>query len=194
MSRGQTNEPFARLRAGAFQLRGGLWTLLFAVIFLWACPTKLSVLSGLPFVAVGQALRFWAAGCIGRYRGERVGAEVLTTWGPYAFVRNPLYAGNGLIGLGWGIMAGPWPAVIFATAFFLLYTVLIVPHEEAFLTEKFGAEYNRYRERTGAFFPRRWPDRIAGPFDRGVLWTSERHSLLTTVAGSVLVAVRGIFG
>ena len=190
----QVSEPFARLRARAFHLRGGLWTLLFAVILFRARPTELSVLSGLPFVAAGQALRFWAVGCIGRYRGERVGAEVLTTWGPYAFVRNPLYAGNGLIGLGWGIMAGLWPVLIFATAFFLLYTVLIVPHEEAFLTKKFGAEYNRYRERTGRFFPRRWPDRIAGPFDRSVLWTSERHSLLTTVAGSVLIAARGFFG
>jgi protein-S-isoprenylcysteine O-methyltransferase Ste14 len=177
-----------------FQLRGGLWTLLFAVILFQARPTTFSILAGFSFVVIGQALRFWAVGCIGRYRGERVGAEVLATWGPYAFVRNPLYVGNGLIGLGWGIMAGPWSVLIFAVSFVLLYTVLIVPHEEAFLTEKFGAEYNRYRERTGAFFPRRWPERIAGPFDRGVLWTSERHSLLTTVVGSALLAVRGIFG
>jgi protein-S-isoprenylcysteine O-methyltransferase Ste14 len=181
----------------AFQLRGGLWTLLFAAILIRARPTGFSVLSGLPFVVMGQALRFWAAGCIGRYRGERVGAETLTTWGPYAFVRNPLYVGNGLIGLGWGIMAGPLPALIFAVAFVLLYTVLIVPYEEAFLTKKFGAEYTRYREKTGAFFPRfpcAWPDRVAGPFDRGVLWASERYSLLTTVVGSLLIAGRGIFG
>jgi protein-S-isoprenylcysteine O-methyltransferase Ste14 len=184
----------ARLRAEAFRLRGGLWTLLFAVILLRARPTGFSILSGLPLAVAGQALRFWAVGCIGRYRGERVGAETLTTWGPYAFVRNPLYVGNGLIGLGWGVMAGPLPTLIFALAFFLLYTVLIVPHEEAFLAEKFGAEYNRYRERTGAFFPRfpiQW-ERVAGPFDRKVLWTSERYSLLTTVAGSFLIALMAL--
>jgi protein-S-isoprenylcysteine O-methyltransferase Ste14 len=152
-----------------------------------------SVVRGVPFGVLGQALRLWAAGCIGRYRGERVGALVLTTWGPYAFIRNPLYAGNALIGLGWSVMAVPFAAVIFVITFILLYTVLIVPHEEAFLLEKFGAEYSRYRETTGNFFPRRWPgDRISGPFDSKILWVSEFYSLLMTVAGSLLIIAKGM--
>ncbi|MDR1048338.1 MAG: isoprenylcysteine carboxylmethyltransferase family protein [Synergistaceae bacterium] len=182
------------LREQAFRLRGGVWTLLFVVIFVLAHPTRSSVLLGLPFVVLGQALRFWAVGCVRRYRGERVGAETLTTWGPYALVRNPLYVGNGLIGFGWGFMAGPAAVVAFATVFFLLYTVLIVPHEEAFLAGKFGTEYERYREATGRFFPRRASLRRnrAGPFDGKVLWVSERHSLLTTVAGTFLIALKGL--
>ena len=177
------------LRKKAFQLRGGVWTLLFFVILLLAHPTRHSVLAGLPLVVAGQLLRFWAVGCIGRYRGEQVGAQKLATWGPYAFVRNPLYVGNGLIGLGWGIMAGPWATLVFVVTFFLLYTVLIVPHEESFLLEHFGVEYRQYRERTGAFFPKSWPvGRISGPFEKGVLWLSERHSLLTTVVGTILIA------
>jgi protein-S-isoprenylcysteine O-methyltransferase Ste14 len=177
----------------AFQLRGGVWTLLFVVILLTAHPSKQSILRGLPLVALGQGLRFWAVGCIGRYRGERVGAQTLTTWGPYAFTRNPLYVGNGLIGLGWGSMAGFLPTVIFVITFVLLYTVLIIPHEESFLSEKFGAEYNRYRERTGRFFPMKWPKgRISGPFSKRVLWESERYSLLTTVVGSLLIIARGL--
>lgn len=183
-----------RLREKAFQLRGGIWTLLFFIILLLAHPTALSVLLGLPFVVLGQLLRFWAVGCIGRYRGEQVGALRLASWGPYAFVRNPLYLGNGIIGLGWGVMAGPWAALIFVITFILLYTVLIIPHEEAFLLEKFGAEYRLYKERTGSFFPKSWPSgRIAGPFERQVLWRSERHSLLTTVVGSLLIVGKGLF-
>jgi protein-S-isoprenylcysteine O-methyltransferase Ste14 len=182
-----------RLRARAFQLRGGVWTLLFVAMLLLAHPTLRSMLWGGPLVAAGQALRFWAVGCVGRYRGERVGAVTLATWGPYAFVRNPLYVGNGLIGLGWGLAAGFLPTVVFVITFVLLYTVLIVPHEESFLAEKFGAEYDRYRETTGRFFPRTWPGgRITGPFDKRVLWTSERHSLLTTVVGSLLIALKGL--
>ncbi|MDR1978075.1 MAG: isoprenylcysteine carboxylmethyltransferase family protein [Synergistaceae bacterium] len=177
----------------AFRLRGAVWTLLFVAIILLAHPSRRSILWGLPWVALGQLLRFWAVGCIGRYRGEKVGARALTTWGPYAFVRNPLYVGNGLIGLGWGLMAGFLPVLIFVITFVLLYTVLIVPHEESFLSEKFGAEYSRYKERTGGFFPVAWPrGRIAGPFDKRVLWTSERHSLLTTVVGSLLIIAKGL--
>jgi protein-S-isoprenylcysteine O-methyltransferase Ste14 len=180
-----------QIRREAFHLRGGIWTALFAAMLLLARPTPRSVLLGLPLVILGQLLRFWAVGCVRRYRGERVGAEVLTTWGPYAFVRNPLYAGNGLIGLGWGLTAGFWAALIFVITFVLLYTVLIIPHEEAFLAEKFGAEYGDYRERTGKFFPKAWPKgRIGGPFDARILWASERHSLLTTAAGSVLIAAK----
>jgi protein-S-isoprenylcysteine O-methyltransferase Ste14 len=187
------NETGLRKRLGetAFRLRGGVWTLLFVAMLLLARPTPRSLLCGGGLVVAGQALRFWAVGCIGRYRGERVGAVALTTWGPYAFVRNPLYVGNGLIGLGWGLMAGFLPTAVFVITFVLLYTVLIVPHEEAFLSEKFGEEYGRYKETTGRFFPRAWPGgRIAGPFDKGVLWTSERHSLLMTVAGSLLIAAK----
>ncbi|MDR2527928.1 MAG: isoprenylcysteine carboxylmethyltransferase family protein [Synergistaceae bacterium] len=182
-----------RLQEKAFHLRGGVWTLLFFAILLLARPTALSALMGLPLVVLGQAFRFWAVGCIGRYRGEWVGAEALATWGPYAFVRNPLYTGNGFIGLGWGLMAGLWATLAFVVIFVLLYTMLIVPHEEAFLLEKFGDEYRHYKERTGRFFPKGWPGgRIKGSFDTRVLWRSERYSLLTTVVGTFLILARGL--
>jgi len=181
------------IRAKAFHLRGGIWTILFAAILFLAHPTKAAIACGIPLVVLGQALRFWAAGSIGRYRGESVGALALTTWGPYAFVRNPLYAGNALIGLGWGVMAGPLPTAVFVITFVLLYTVLIVPHEESFLLKKFGDEYIRYKERTGGFFPKGWPGgRISGPFDSKILWVSEVHSLLTTVVGSLLIIAKGM--
>ena len=90
-------------------------------------------------------------------------------------------------------MADPLAMIIFVITFVLLYTVLIVPHEESFLLEKFGLEYSRYRERTGSFFPRSWPkDRISGPFDSKILWASEFHSLLTTVVGSLLIIAKGM--
>lgn len=180
----------------AFRMRGGLWTLLFVVILVLARPTPCSLAVGLVPVVLGQLWRFWAAGSIGRYRGETVGAQRLATWGPYALMRNPLYVGNGLIGLGWGIMAGPWAALTFIVGFFLLYVLVIIPHEEAFLLEKFGEEYRNYCGVTGAFFPLRFDgliSRMRGPFDRGVLWRSERYTVLTTVAGTCLIAARGLF-
>ncbi|MFC2593742.1 MAG: isoprenylcysteine carboxylmethyltransferase family protein, partial [Fretibacterium sp.] len=71
-------------RQKIFKLRGGIWTVLFLMILFLARPTLRSVLLGLPLVLLGQGWRFWAVGCIGRYRGEVVGAERLVTWGPYA--------------------------------------------------------------------------------------------------------------
>lgn len=181
----------SRIRELAFKLRGGVWTLLFFVMLFLAHPTFYSLLLGLPFVVTGQLLRFWAVGCISRYRGEKVGAVTLATWGPYAFVRNPLYVGNGLIGLGWGLMCGPLATLLFFLVFLFLYVILIVPHEESFLTHKFGSDYLAYKEKTGAFFPRSWPaGRIHGPFDKKVLWASERHSLLTAVVGTLLITLK----
>jgi len=88
-------------------------------------------------------------------------------------------------------MADSLAVRIFVITFILLYTVLIVPHEESFLLGKFGAEYSRYKERTGRFFPRNWPGgRISGPFDSKVLWASEYYSFLTTVVGSLLIIAK----
>ena len=130
-------------------------------------------------------------GSIGRYRGEAVGAECLATWGPYALMRNPLYFGNGLIGLGWGLMAGPWAALVFVAGFVILYVLIIIPHEESFLLERFGETYLAYRRDTGIFWPRSRPGpRVAGPFDLKVLWRSESHTVLTTVLGTLLIAAK----
>ena len=79
-----------KIRKIAFKLRGGLWTALYLGVLFLAGPASIPALAaGLILVAIGQSVRFWAAGCITRYRGENVGAERLVTWGPYALVRNP---------------------------------------------------------------------------------------------------------
>ena len=178
------------LRERVFQLRGGLWTALFVLILAVARPTPCSVALGLVPVALGQLWRLWAAGSIGRYRGEAVGAERLVTWGPYALMRNPLYFGNGLIGLGWGLMAGLWATGAFLAGFVLLYGLVIIPHEESFLLQKFGEEYRTYRTRVGAFFPRSWPETVRGPFSWAVLRRSEVHTVLSTVVGTLLIAAK----
>lgn len=184
----------AELGAWAFRMRGGLWTLLFVIILVMARPSASSLALGLAPVLLGQMWRFWAAGSIGRYRGESVGAERLVTWGPYALMRNPLYLGNALIGLGWSVMAGPWAIPVFIAGFAVLYGIIIIPHEESFLLEKFGDAYREYRRTTGAFFPLSPPwARVAGPFDVKVLWRSEAHTVLTTIAGTLLIAARTSF-
>jgi len=180
------------VRKAAFKWRGGIWTAFYLVIFFLAKPIYEGVLLGLMFVIAGQAIRFWAAGSIGLYRGVEVKASCLVTWGPYAFVRNPLYLGNGIIGLGWAMMAGGWSIPVFIVAFVLIYCFLVIPYEENFLEEKFGDEYLKYKAKTGSLVPRRLPSKeeVKGPFSFEVLLKSERHSLHVTVAGTVLLVTR----
>jgi protein-S-isoprenylcysteine O-methyltransferase Ste14 len=183
----------APLGAWAFRLRGGAWSLAYVVLLGLARPTFPSLLAGLVLVFLGQILRFWGVGCIVRYRGETVGAERLVTWGPFAFVRNPLYLGNGLIGLGWAFSGNTLVGVVFfLLLFFLLYILLIIPHEEHFLEDRFGVAFVAYRVKTGMLLPRRVPSReeLRGAFDVSVLWRSECHSLYVTVLGSVLILSR----
>lgn len=181
-----------KIRAAAFKLRGGLWTVLFLAVLTTAERASLPAIgAGLVLVVLGQGLRFWAAGSIARYRGEEVGAQRLVTWGPYALARNPLYIGNGLIGAGWGLMAGWKALLLFAAAFFVIYCLLIIPWEEAFLRQKFGGQFEEYAARTGRFSPGRFSSgAVKGPFDASILWKSERYSALVTVAGTALLAAR----
>lgn len=180
------------LRAWVFKMRGGFWTALFLLLLLLARPTTLRLALGLPLVVMGQLLRFWAAGSIGLYRGEEVKAEQLVTWGPYGWVRNPLYLANGLMGLGWALSAG-WPGLLlFLTAFTTLYPLLIIPHEEAFLEERFGKAFRDFKVSTPMLVPYVIPpeERRRGPFDRSVLWRSERHSLWVTLVATALLVSR----
>ena len=177
------------IRAVVFKMRGGIWTALFlAVWFLAEPPEAYRSFFGLLLVLLGQLLRFWAAGCITRYRGEHVGAARLTTWGPYGVVRNPLYGGNWLIGAGWGVFAGWKALLLFVLSFWVLYCAIIVPYEEEYLSKTFGDAYARYHAGTGRFLPRGISqDRLRGPFDFSVLWRSERHSFYVTLAGTLLL-------
>lgn len=179
---------FDDLQSHAFRFRGGVWTLLFLFILSVSDPSPSRVLFGVSLAVLGQCLRFWAVGCIILYRGERVKANRLVTWGPYSLARNPLYLANGLIGLGWGIMSGFWGTVLFALTFWLLYGILIVPWEESFLNRKFGKSYISYCRSVGAFCPKKLPVcLVPGPFDPSVIWRSEIHSLIVTVLGTILI-------
>jgi protein-S-isoprenylcysteine O-methyltransferase Ste14 len=179
-------------RGAVFRLRGGIWAAAFVAAWVFARPTPALLTVVISMVAAGHALRFWAAGYIPAYRGESLEAPRLTTSGPYALVRNPLYIGNALIGLGWSVPAGRGVILLFAVLFVAVYGLVIVPHEEAFLARTFGPAYERYRSVTGRWVPKQRPTgRIAAaPFDWQFARRSEMHSLWLNVLATVLIATR----
>src|SRR3954464_15635836 len=61
------------------------------IAFWFTDPTAASLSIGAAVGALGEALRIWAAGHLEK------GREVTTT-GPYAFTRHPLYLGSSIMG------------------------------------------------------------------------------------------------
>lgn len=110
---------------------------------------------GLFILVVVQAFRMYSASYLwGRQAVAQVEADFLCTSGPYAHVRNPLYLGNFLIGIGLCIAINEWYAyALFITSYAIVYFI-VIPYEERFLKEKFGDVYTEYKAHTGRLLPR----------------------------------------
>jgi protein-S-isoprenylcysteine O-methyltransferase Ste14 len=128
-------------------------------------PTVASVQIGLPVACLGLLLRGWAAGHLAKNRE-------LATSGPYAYIRNPLYAGTLIVAAGIVFAArNVWLAFIFAAVFSLVY-LPVIELEEQHLRNIFPA-YSSYAGRVPRLLPRRRSIRgAAGKFS----WALYRHN------------------
>ncbi|MBI5464776.1 MAG: isoprenylcysteine carboxylmethyltransferase family protein, partial [Ignavibacteriales bacterium] len=97
-------------------------------------PTSALLLMGVMPALAGEAIRLWGvayAGSLTRATGN-VGAPSVVMAGPYAHVRNPLYIGNILMYVGFGVMSNalvPWLPLV-ALLFFSWQYRSIVSLEE----------------------------------------------------------------
>jgi protein-S-isoprenylcysteine O-methyltransferase Ste14 len=110
-------------------------------------PLAWSLLLVLP----GLVLRGYASGYVKKN-------EELTTTGPYARVRNPLYLGSILIAAGFAVALMSWPFAAALAVFFLLIYVPVIASEEAFLRDTFP-EFEWYCARVPRLIPRITPVR-----------------------------------
>jgi protein-S-isoprenylcysteine O-methyltransferase Ste14 len=105
---------------------------------------------GFLFLFKGVLLRMFARGHKKSYSNK--GGKLVTS-GPYALVRNPMYLGSFLIGIGFVVMIWPlWFLPIFAWLFFLRFNKQVVK-EEKFLTRLFKSEYETYCRKVPRIFP-----------------------------------------
>ncbi len=111
----------------------------FAVfVFALARPTRATLIGGAVVAAVGEAIRFWAAGHLEK------GREV-TSSGPYRWTRHPLYAGSTIIGIGLAIACNS-VVVAALVVFYLAATLTAAIHsEDVWLRATFGPAYEAYR-------------------------------------------------
>src|SRR5690348_17985961 len=104
---------------------------LFAAGYLWfAVPDWASLSAGFAITVVGIIIRAAASGHITKN-------AALTTTGPYAYTRNPLYLGSIVIGLGFGVAALNVVIVVAITALFIAIYLPVISSEEEFLRAKF---------------------------------------------------------
>jgi hypothetical protein len=129
----------------------------------WARPSLGSILVGLPPLAAGVALRVWARGHLER-------AETVTTSGPYAHVRHPLYLGSFLIALAFALMTNLHVLPIIVGGVFVAMYVPKALREEAYLRRRFGAAYADYAARVGAVIPSRGAPRAPAPTQSRFAW------------------------
>jgi len=119
----------------------------FAAFYLWrARPSWTCLGAGGAIVVVGVALRAYASGYV------RKGSE-LTTTGPYAYTRNPLYLGSLIIAAGFAVAGRSlWIALAMAAIFVAIY-LPVMGFEEQFLRSQF-ADFDKYSRRVPRLLPR----------------------------------------
>ncbi len=151
---------------------------------------------GLVPIAAGQFIRFWAAGHLTKNKE-------LTTTGPYAYVKNPLYIGTFLVMVGFCVIArgggrGTWYADnmnwLLLGAGVLGFLAYYVPYKKKRegdrLREIFGPAWGDYDRAVPDYFPR------LTPYTRGgkkwswaaVCENSEQWTLLAEAAGVLAIA------
>ncbi len=167
------------------------------LLFWLARPTPLGFAIGLVPITLGEALRVWGA-------GHLVKNDELTVSGPYAYVRNPLYAGTLLIGLGFAVAAGGLAGALVLPVGLGLFFAYYFPYKEriesARLERLYGAPYTAYRAEVPALVPSLSPWRPAGGPGAAAAaggWSSARFAdndesgtLLAVTLGVIALAIR----
>jgi protein-S-isoprenylcysteine O-methyltransferase Ste14 len=105
------------------------------------------------FLVLGETLRCWGIKHIGKHsRTRKRQCKGVTTNGPYALTRNPLYLGNLCIMIGFTVMSELLWVLPIIIPLFLLYYTCIIFWEEEILKENFPEEAEGYF----ASVPRWW--------------------------------------
>ena len=116
--------------------------------------------------------------------------EQLSTAGPYAYTRNPLYLGSLVLAIGFIIAARSWVMALIALAMLAFIYLPVIRFEEQFLRAKFP-EYERYASKVPRLLPR-FPalESGSGTFSLHLYWKHREYNagIGTTLMILALVA------
>jgi protein-S-isoprenylcysteine O-methyltransferase Ste14 len=159
---------------------------LLAIVVLWlARPTPRSILLGAGLGVVGLAIRAYAAGHLRKQ-------EVLTTNGPYAHTRNPLYFGSSLLAAGAAVAMHSWWAAAVLLIYFAVVYSFVMRREETELRLKHGAAFDAYAAAVPLFFPRLSAGTKSAPNNGGFSWGQYRKNREYRAAIGFLLLLIGL--
>jgi len=130
-----------------------------------------SLKAGIGYIIAGVIIRLWS-------NGYAIKNDKLTTSGPYAFVRNPLYLGTFLIAIGFVIvLKSDPPQLEWIAGGIFLFALSFMYHktingEQGMLLEKFKNAYSDYCKQVPAMIP------CLVPYNKGEKWTFNLQRLL----------------
>ncbi len=116
-----------------------------------------SIMAGIWFIIAGLLIRLWA-------NGYAVKMDKLTTCGPYAFVRHPLYVGTTFLVVGFIVMLRAYYAGALLLGAMIIIYYRTIKKEERLLKEKFKDTYLDYQAKVPAMIP------TIFPYQQGEKW------------------------
>jgi protein-S-isoprenylcysteine O-methyltransferase Ste14 len=157
---------------------------LFAAFYLWrARPSWQSITAGVAVACIGLLIRALASGQVKKDRE-------LTMTGPYAYVRNPLYLGSIVLGVGFALAARDIGIGVGLVLYFVVVYVPVIRGEQNYLRSTFPG-YAEYTRQVPSLVPRTlWFTGVTNGFSRELYFRHrEYNSLLGAVAiTAVLIA------
>jgi protein-S-isoprenylcysteine O-methyltransferase Ste14 len=146
----------------------------FGFFVLFFCSLdEASIRAGIGYIIAGVLIRMWS-------NGYAIKNDKLTTCGPYAFVRNPLYLGTLLIAIGFIIVLKSEPPLLewIASGIFLLALSFMyyqtIKAEQGMLLAKFKDAYSDYYKQVPALIP------CLIPYSKGEKWPFNLQRLINS--------------
>jgi protein-S-isoprenylcysteine O-methyltransferase Ste14 len=156
-----------------------------AALYVWlARPSWNSIFYGSVIIVPALLLRTAASGHVKKN-------QEVTTSGPYAYTRNPLYLGSVILVIGFGVASrNLWLALALITVFAALY-MPVVRDEEEFLRSNFP-EFDLYAQRVPRIIPRLKNDGVSRASFSSELYRKHReyNAALGSVGMMVLLALK----
>jgi protein-S-isoprenylcysteine O-methyltransferase Ste14 len=142
------------------------------------------MLWGLGLMIAGLLIRATASGHVQKN-------EQLTTTGPYAYTRNPLYLGSLILAIGFAVAARSWWIGVILAGMFVAIYLPVIRSEEEFLRGRFP-EFAEYERQVPRLLPRVTPfPNHSGSFSWQLYWKHrEYNAALGAAAVLAVLAIR----